>query len=422
MAKSRSDSSSGDSSLRKRKAHKKSRLGCRNCKLRRVKCDEKRPMCEKCLEFGVTCNYDPNIPDLQPRPGAAKVICMDTTIHKSPLSSANKPKLDMINISLREDRTVPVGKYGPMRFDFSDLDRLEKFHTRTILTIGTKNSSRILRRELAQLSCSHRFLMHLVQSVTASHDRFLSGSAISKPTPVEMYHMSQGISMFHTKLSRPVVDEDRDALFVAASLLGIITFFTLEAESIEDVWPLKDDDLSWLHLSDGKKAVWHVTDPLRKDSIWRPVADAYAQKLWPTPMIRQPSSPSVFDHLLSDDDSISLAAVNPYHNTVKNFIPLLDMECDDTTWVRFLDFICHTDPPFKVLLLRKDPWAMLMLAYWYMKMCRGPWWVTPRAIFQGKAICMYIERYHADDSALQGAVITPKRELEAALKEGWAGF
>jgi hypothetical protein len=84
---------------RKIRAHRKTRSGCGNCKLRRVKvrqrrpnrtgcsirssyethhrktnswmylqCDETRPECRRCTDFGVICNYDGGQPDnLQPR-------------------------------------------------------------------------------------------------------------------------------------------------------------------------------------------------------------------------------------------------------------------------------------------------------------------------------------------------------------------
>lgn len=46
----------------KRKFHLKSRNGCSTCKKRRVKCDETRPICQKCLNLNLTCGYldDPN--------------------------------------------------------------------------------------------------------------------------------------------------------------------------------------------------------------------------------------------------------------------------------------------------------------------------------------------------------------------------
>ncbi|KAK4097029.1 hypothetical protein N658DRAFT_434849 [Parathielavia hyrcaniae] len=49
---------------RKRKIHRKSCLGCGNCKLRRVKCDETEPECKNCLTYGVLCSYRSDAFDL----------------------------------------------------------------------------------------------------------------------------------------------------------------------------------------------------------------------------------------------------------------------------------------------------------------------------------------------------------------------
>ncbi|KAE9582700.1 hypothetical protein CGMCC3_g1498 [Colletotrichum fructicola] len=57
-----------------RRPHAKSRLGCAQCKARRVKCDETYPKCRNCQRFGKSCSYawaDPyskaaNIADISP--------------------------------------------------------------------------------------------------------------------------------------------------------------------------------------------------------------------------------------------------------------------------------------------------------------------------------------------------------------------
>lgn len=41
----------------KRKFHKKSRYGCSTCKKRRVKCDENKPACNKCVNLKLECGY-----------------------------------------------------------------------------------------------------------------------------------------------------------------------------------------------------------------------------------------------------------------------------------------------------------------------------------------------------------------------------
>lgn len=47
------------SSTGKRKFHNKSKTGCDNCKRRRVKCDEGKPTCKKCLNMKLDCVYSP---------------------------------------------------------------------------------------------------------------------------------------------------------------------------------------------------------------------------------------------------------------------------------------------------------------------------------------------------------------------------
>lgn len=380
-------------------------------------------MCEKCLHFGVLCNYDPNMLDLQPLPQAAEVVQLDNLTKTSPLSPTEHA-VDLIKVSLEREDSSPDRKRAVMRFNASDLARLDKFQTRTVLTIGTKRAARTYQKEVVRLACTHRFLMHLVQSVTASHDRYLNGMSSCKPSPAEAYHMHQALTTFQTILSRPVLPEHRDSLFVAASLIGVVSFFNIEASSVEEVWPLQECDLGWLCLSDGKRAIWRLATPWRQDSIWHPLTEAHekaseAQLEWAS---RSSSTSSIFDHLCSEDDDSPAAAVNPYHKTAQALIPLLDLECNDSTWMRYILFICQIDPLFKSLLARKDPWALLLLLYWYMKLCRGAWWVSSRCILQGKAICRYLERYHSDDDAVQAALTQPSIELEAARLEGWGGI
>lgn len=380
-------------------------------------------MCEKCISFGVTCNYNTLIPDLQPNTGAADELGIDQLSDEHLVSvglSANGHVLNMVNIYLNVD----VEGDAALQKDLTsnDMDRLNRFQTRTITTMGTKSTARLYRKEMIHLAFNHRYLMHLVQSMTALHDRFLAGKAIAKQTPDENYHMAQGLRGVQAKLSRPLRAEDRDALFVSASLIGVITFFHIEAESIHDVWPLSDSDLSWVSLSDGKKAIWRATNPLRTDSVWRPIAELYerdfmsAQHVTPTHVL------SPFDHLCTEKDGSIEALINPYHKSAKFLISLLGLEMNDATWIRFLAFICHVDPPFKQLLEAKDPWALLMLAYWFMKICRGAWWASTRAVIQGQAICLYLERYHSDDQDLQKAIPLAKKELESAQSEGWGGI
>ncbi|OCT47482.1 C6 finger domain protein [Cladophialophora carrionii] len=332
-----------------------------------------------------------------------------------------RPVLDIVSAALQEEGLGPGWKSGVMRFDNADLARLDKFQSRTVLTIGIKRVARLLQKEVIPLACTHRFLMHLVQVVTACHDRYLCGLATARPSRAETYHMSQALATFQTILSRPIHHDDRDALMLASSLLGVASFFNLEASTIEEVWPLADSDMSWLNLSDGKRTVWRLAKPLRPGSLWQQVAHIYDRD--PVLAAELPEhAPSIFDHLFSNHSSSLSAAANPYYRTSRALVAILDLECNDSTWLQFLEFICHMDPPYKLLLQQRDPWALLILCYWYMKVCRGAWWVSSRCILQGQAICLYLERYHSTVATIQAGLRRPRMEFEAAQADGWGGI
>ena len=377
-------------------------------------------MCEQCLGFGVICNYDPSIPDLEPLSAASTVLKLDPAVDQSPFLTT-KPVLDMVHAAMQRDSSRRDWKTGVMRFDNSDLARLDKFQMRTILTIGVKGVAKLFQREVLHLACTHRFLMHMVQALTAAHDRYLYGYATARPCASEAYHISQALASFQTILSRPIHPDDRDSLMVASSLLGVVSFFNLEASSVEDVWPMVDCDFSWLNLSDGKKTVWKLVSPLSHDSLWRHAAKMYDQK--PLPLADIPLDiDSIFYHLCSEEPSSTAAAVNPHYKTAQALIPLLEKECNDDTALEFLMFTCSVDAPFKLLLERRDPWALLILCYWFMKVCRGVWWMSSRAILQGQAICLYLERYHPKHAVIQRALIEPRLEFEAAQMDGYGGI
>jgi hypothetical protein len=400
-----------ETTRRKRISHTKSRLGCRNCKLRRVKCDETKPTCGNCVSFEVSCNYDSRTPDLQVRTGSA--ACIDALDQFG--LSINVMMRGMINVSLNRDRVAELENNEMFQLDSEDLERLGRFQTRTVLTFGTPISAQVYQKEVIKLACVHPYLMHSVHTITAIHDRYLSASASAKRTMTETYHWAQAAAMVNEKLSMPIQPCDRDALWAAALLFGVIAFASIEASRPEEAWPLKSassDDLEWLRMSYGKKAVWEHVDPLRNGGVFHEIVDHIKQE-YLLPLAPKPAPKfllSAFVDLCNLDSSSDLEK-NPYYAAVQSLAPLLDVECNESTILRFLSYISYMNSEFKYLLEEKDPRAMLLLAYWYAKVCRSHWWVARRAMLEGQATCIYLERYHGDYAAIQELLRFPKMKL-----------
>jgi hypothetical protein len=255
--------------------------------------------------------------------------------------------------------------------------------------------------------------MHAVQTITATHDRYLSASTSPRQTVTEVYHLSRTAALFNQKLSTPIQPRDRDAFWATAALLGTIAFSWIDAATPEEAWPLRPaepSDLEWLRMSESKATIWNMTNPLRPDSVFHVLKDDFRSDGFISHAI--PGSgiaglPEAFVRLCGLDE-MSTGDSSLYYAAVHTLALLLEVECEQATVVRFLGFICHMQPAFKRLLELKDPRALLLLAYWYAKVCRAVWWLEWRAVMECRATCLYLERYHAEETAVLELLLFPK--------------
>ncbi|KAK5110809.1 hypothetical protein LTR62_005520 [Meristemomyces frigidus] len=412
---------------RKRKAHTKSRKGCANCKLRRVKCDESKPSCEKCQSYGVSCSYDGGdaISELQHAGEAAFFMeSFNGATTQLPTPEQDRMQDMMGHIDQTTPKQMPVPNIVPhlppsppgeailglldhplalhdtdevYKCTERDLDRLTRFHERTVLTIGTAQTVHVWRDSIMSLGIHHDYVTHIIFTLVLMHDRYLSDDPWQSPSTEEIFHHYHGTAIFNKMLSGPLEHTEKDAMWAAAALLGAITIAAVDAKTPEESWPLKADnvqDLDWLRMSDGKKEVWRLADPLREDSIWRPALQFQFDKDPPAQGRRAELNPLVPILVrLCGYDSTSDGTGNPYHTAASIVIRLLPIQCTHSTILYFLSFIGHMEPEFKALLHRKDERALLLLAWWYAKMLDYPsWWLQRRAQLECKSICIYLAR------------------------------
>jgi hypothetical protein len=122
------------------------------------KCDETQPGCRKCSSFGISCNYsDPNAPDLQ------------TTYHGAIFGAPTK-RLSQKQAGPMEScffvGKVEVFEYmkpglscisddgdSMIELDNECLGRLDRFITRTALSVGPPHTIVIFQSRMAELVC-----------------------------------------------------------------------------------------------------------------------------------------------------------------------------------------------------------------------------------------------------------------------------
>ncbi|KAK5454065.1 hypothetical protein LTS15_006065 [Exophiala xenobiotica] len=422
-----------DPTLGKRKiqSHRKSRRGCRNCKLRKVKCDERRPKCDKCDKYGILCNYDLRHDDLQlcsTGASAIDITLLDLSLNpksSNELHSSGSSQSDASPSSCTEE----AHQYRPTA---RDLDTLGRFFARTIHTLCSSNYKHIYHDVYSKLVKSNPFLFHIVLAVTLLHDTYIQQSSSASYFEAISLHWSLGATLLNEAISQPICrlsSSTRDAMWACAGLLGCLAFSIVDADSVEEAWPLKppdSNDLRWLGFCEGKSAIFKISDPLRDDSMFVPVRDQMAYFMsfksdLPLSELRK-TLPDELIELCSLDlhpRSITTPAAvskSPYLVPMSMLAQLMPQECKQDNHPLFLGFFRTLQPRFKDLFIQKDPGALLLLLFWYSKVLAfDAWWLQKRASLEYRAIARYLIEAHSHDERVTKLVELVQRSCGIGL-------
>jgi hypothetical protein len=329
--------------------------------------------------------------------------------------SPNPLKKPIIPITLEPSITIG-DDISSMVLDRQSLSRLDRFRNRTVLSIGTPTTSELFQNISYSMAFEHPYLMHVMQTLTATHDRFLA-----PPSPhsyhrsvTESYHLSHAASLFNKKLFGPINDKDRDALWATAALMGIISISSIEASTPYEAWPLtpySDTDLDWLRMSESKVVIWNLTKPDRPDSVFHKTSTHFIKAAAESEE-REPDfsllPPQFLD--LCEIDAYSTASNNPYYTSLVGLVNITAAHNQTSATQAFLRSLSHMQSGFKGLMKSRDPRALLLMAWWYAKVHKLTWWLEVRAVTECQAICIYLERYYADDLLIRELLGFPRME------------
>ncbi|KAH7311599.1 hypothetical protein B0I35DRAFT_481553 [Stachybotrys elegans] len=372
-----------------RRILRRSRLGCRNCKLRKLKCDESKPHCRRCTSFGVLCNYALSVPDLQPiAPGTGKSL----------MARGRTPLL-----------SPPVGSpvwssdaSTHFQMNAKCQDFVTRYLGRSLLTPHDPNMCQVNRR-LLKLAFAYPCLMHASLAVALTYDRSLNTSSPSPRTVEECYHWSQGTVLLNKRLEEPIDPEDRDPIWGTAAALAILSFASPDASTPEESWPMTtsgQSDLDWVRMSKGKMSLWHIVNPLRPDSIFSIMTGTYAQMNSPMPEKGAGGIPIPLAAACLLNES-STAETSPYFSAAHAVSHILDLPDDDISTGNTEIFRRCIHGRFQELLRNRDPVALLLLYLYYRKAGRSIWWIELRARVECPSICLYLQLHHRDNLLVQ---------------------
>ncbi|CAH0028770.1 unnamed protein product [Clonostachys rhizophaga] len=369
---------------------RRSREGCGNCRLRKVKCNEAKPQCQPCLSYGVVCNYDKDVMDLK-LPKELQHLWLAQEL------SPRVPLKDLISTEAAlETHSVPL------ELDASSLGLLSQLYHQMKLT------SVFPVADIFQLAQEYPFLMHAALALSAAHDRYLSRAMRSSQgrTMNEMAHGFQCTTLLNRTLCHEISPAHRDPIWATASFLSILSFLALDECDPSKAWPFKpseSDDMNWLRLGDTKWKLFQLTQPTRPDSIFYSMSDTYQKmRAYKSTGTIRSISPEL--QVLCRLDECAQPETSPYFEAAEIITRLSKWRDFEIPFTEAMAFIIYTSPSFKSLLLMKDAAALVLLALWYSKASRTIWWVDLRAATELEAICMYLRQYHADDLTIMSCL------------------
>ncbi|CEJ88298.1 hypothetical protein VHEMI04677 [[Torrubiella] hemipterigena] len=342
---------------RRQTAHQKSRNGCLRCKARRVKCDEAKPRCARCLKTKTHCEYSPAV---------------------------EKPSIDQsIPLILLQNHSPGIETHVLIR----------QFHiVFPQLTRGTANTSSVLAFALQD---HHTFLLRAALAVSASHLRYHSMSK-NKYRASENWQQMQAITGFNTALTTAKLNQSlADALVLTSVLINVLTFSCVEDyNNIRSSWLFAGNaQLSWFSVNLGLKALIQRTTEYQQHSILE------------------------WMYTSSDDESCTFYGTNEHLDIIPDhWKEFLGLEYSSRSAIlsepaRFLAAIRTIEPTpeshplylnfmgsidtnfqFRNLLLRRDSRAVWLLGYWMGLLCRlDCWWTEGRARLEWQATCVWMQ-------------------------------
>ncbi|KAF2628124.1 hypothetical protein BU25DRAFT_439601 [Macroventuria anomochaeta] len=394
-----------------RRAHRKSRAGCEECKRRRIKCGEEKPTCAHCTRHLVACVY----------PSKASVRAKAN--RDSPLRTTASPATPSQQGTSSSD-SYPTSYQSNVAFDSSlyTLSDLALLHHWTTITspniVHSPSVNHIWQSGFPQFAFKNGSLMSRILSLAALHRAYLDPANRHSAMLVAGQHHSQAIKGLMDGLQENTGSDSGNAIFANAVLTFLYAFISFGplyndeqtgantaahtsrilgaswiplirglAPVIEQVQeqvatgPLGSllDIAKWMELHPGTEDdpddqhIWRIGDIWRKGDHSSEHADAYSQTLL---ALRQCNMWLKQSGTWQDDDSPLKANYGPWSG------PFIWISITPETYFTLLH---QRQPPAMIIFACFGALLHKMNHYWWMEgcgrsiveavdQCLGPYW------------------------------------------------
>ena len=386
-------------------------IGCRRCKVRKIKCDEIHPRCGNCSKHGVSCDFEhSNIRDTHVPKATSTTETVDapTETPRRPSSSASvsasahspvaHSEKSSTNVSDTTTPTVtgttpapiyktpeplPLSSTTTKKNRMLELKLLHNFTTVTAKTLSVSSPvlERIWRETVPELAFSSAsYLADTLLAVSALHLRS------SSPHDRELIrashsYMASACSEYGACLSKGVTESNAEALFLTSALIAFQStasrIFT--RDDVNDRSSGYSLPLSLFHSFQGVKAVVTATwQWLRISTIVIPIIESQ-----PALNLDLSGHPTFFSNLMVGlDDEIAKFESDPATHletkiAYQHAIAVLDWAHKIPSTGAPLVFLATVSRRFIELLEARRPRALAILASYFalLKCLDDVWWL-----------------------------------------------
>ncbi|ETS79477.1 hypothetical protein PFICI_09330 [Pestalotiopsis fici W106-1] len=367
-----------------KRPHKKSRAGCKQCKQRKVKCDEGRPRCRSCTLRKETCVY--------PTPAATSTALVRSGKSPSSAASSRSPRehspQQMTSSSnspltvVTEPMFIPAGTSDAVDMKMLWFYTAETCHSFNIEGGRQGATDTVLRVTIPQLAFESPFLMQTLMGLSALHFRILK-----QPVPPEKAakYRARAFEGYRTsiELARP---QDYPAL-----LAGSLLICALASEMFREPETKPLYIIDWLVVWRG---IGLIVDLISPSTI---AESGLAALFFRPPINLNKSQRWIPNNLLymveaiqpGDDDyehkqiyyEVLRYLGSLYQELETGFSPLMDLRV-----ITFFTFLPRTFIP---LAQQHRPRALIIIAHYcaFTKQNLGPWWMKDIGDRQIREIC-----------------------------------
>ncbi|KAL4948470.1 hypothetical protein BDW69DRAFT_92311 [Aspergillus filifer] len=408
------------STYHSRRAHKKSRNGCLVCKTRRVKCDERRPGCQRCQNYGATCVYPPlpsSVPSATISPASSRTLSNSPGTLSVGSRSGGEPSKALVSLSgaqmvgqIRDAVGSDLAFAPRVMGDFDTVLNMavgsfNLFINDSMNSVGSPRIQAVMRREMIHVAFDNPYLMYTVLGCGILHMNRLSPTPPNEPRQLaEAYFWQRALRLYSKALQQDVNEKNVSAIISACMLIGI-TSLAPQQFSIQDSWVFtgRASDLNWLAIQGGLATILKIAGKYVPGSIWgEPFSHSHQEECklfrYEIDKGREGLHSALADLCGITDDTTD--KTNPYWYSIKLLTPYLALPATEQNAALCATWMGRIEPSFVNLCRDRDPRALVILSWWMGLMCSlSQWqqWVEGRVRQECIAVCIYLEGLGDED-------------------------